>query len=143
MQSKFGEFVLSEDGTHCHNPIGFFWTCLYAGLGAIIVFVLYYLVLLACVRPRTNEAMAECAVQHRHKCRPLKMSKHSNDSGECMWKPYKFWRADVHRVDVGGIGVTLYFNLLVFLGSVAMAMFVGCQVALYLSASQYRDAEAQ
>jgi hypothetical protein len=60
-----------------------------------------------------------------------------------MWKPYKFWRADVHRVDVGGIGVTLYFNLLVFLGSVAMAMFVGCQVALYLSASQYSEAEAR
>jgi len=58
------------------------------------------------------------------------------------WIPFTFLGTNTHSTNVSGIGVTLYFNLLVFLGCIALMIWLGCQAAFFLSSRDYQKAEA-
>lgn len=142
------DFVLSSDGKSCNNPASGFWYCLYVLGGFLVIVVIYYAIMLAWRDP-TNADNLEKGLDHRHRCRPLLLRPQERQQAEnapaenaprektlMEWTKYT-WSTNVHRENISGIGVILYFNMIVFLGVVALVVWLACQAAFAWSARDY------
>jgi len=111
---------LSEDGLHCVNRGQFWWYLFYCLVVILMVLVVIYVVDIVS-RPVENSQVLESAMRRREEARTELMPEDQRDR--------RFFNTPLHcRGGVaewlGGRGVVLYFNWLVFAALVALIMSI-------------------
>jgi len=114
-------YVLSKDGTQCHNSFHSFVISMYSVAGVAVCVVLYYIVMLLTRNQHdTNHRVLEKALIHRQRCKPTDPS-----TGE----PLSLWGVSVFFDDLCGQGVMQYFTWAAWLMLISLALTLGAYMS--------------
>jgi hypothetical protein len=110
-------YILSKDGTECHNAFHSVVLSVYGVVGVALVVVLYYLIMLYRRKPYQEESpVLEKALGHRARCKPS-----VPETGE----EYSYWGVSLIYDDICGQGVMQYFTWNLWMTVIAAALALG------------------
>lgn len=130
----FGGFMLSDDGKSCLKLTAQLWPVVYAIVTIVAILITLYICYLSML-PVINKDGYYSAWLHRMRCRcnPLhdRVAIQRRDETPEQWPVYPF--TNVHEVNVAGIGVVLYFDWLLFMFLISVAIFLCTWMAYKVS----------
>jgi len=125
-----GGFMLSEDGKSCLKLTAQLWPTVYAIVFISAMLLALYICYLSML-PVSNKEGNHAAWLHRVRCRSNphdRVATQRRDERPEEWPVFPF--TNVHEADVSGVGVVLYFDWLLFMFLIAVAIF-GCTYGAY------------
>mmetsp|Transcript_151534 Transcript_151534/g.267424 ORF Transcript_151534/g.267424 Transcript_151534/m.267424 type:complete len:1069 (+) Transcript_151534:83-3289(+) len=126
-------FYLGADGK-CTNPMHWPWTLFQIFLAVLLCLLIHYLVCLA-NRPDENRATLAYGELHRLLCVPLRLQ---HDERGAHWSTLDFF-SNPHKKPISGVGITLFFNWLVFAGLVSLLLWLAVGMVMLRADSLYTE----